>query len=963
MSAISLKSITGITSITTPAGVDNQLTLHNNNTTEAVKLDVAGNLHFHNHLNITGVSTASNFKTGTSNLHNTGLNVQDLDVDGHTNLDNVSVVGVTTITANNVIGLNVENSSGGGAQTTIRSKSTVANASNFVRSESSDNKYIGLLKYGTGHSAYGALAAGGGSVYANSSVPITIMSDGGSGYINFATGGNTERIRIDSSGRLLVGRTSTYASSSERLSVNGMTSIQGNSTSTAPLYVFNTDTTGSGTVQPFFYLHDGSGLRGGLGLQYSTANFIINAQNVLQFRTGSSGVGGTEKMRITTDKVMFSVDAKVDTTNTRDLGADGAKWKTLYLGTQLNIDAASSTEMIMLDVSGTNFAKIGHNSASGVAVLDVRSEGHTRFLTNGNNERLRIKSDGGILQTKTGGNANYTISRNESVGTTDQVIGVIDFASNTAHTTQSRLMGKTRGTSNVGGDLVVETRADGGSLDERIRFTSEGMTIKNCGAGGGIGINALTATSDYGLISANANRPSENDVILGISGDWNGDSVGGIYVRAGADTTNKDDGTLTFHTQTSGTSTLSERLRIKSDSSLLHTRTDNVGRYDLEFRNTGGISDGNYGGIRWSQSSTGGTSLAAIEIAYADSGRPDIVFKHRNRGGGTTFDEAMRIDRNAKIVINNSSPECRSGGIDMSSNVGTSGKAFTDLRGESQLVIRNPSTTQHSFTQLLFENGGGTSAATMFRHRLGSSQGSLQNFVGDMCLFRRTGNAGGSNADYRESTRWCGANEQALQVWWASGDSDTSNTNRLGWHHLSAQRDHPGTDAYSFFRLETGAASYARGGFGKYTCIWTTGHASGYGLATGHFGYYMHHGNSRIYVNEHIIYRERYSNGSYYGWDDAPNLRICNYTQSGGTNAAIVFRVGGRRYSGGYDMSVMVGLFIELYAPESANGDTNPRLYSAGNSQSNLDGGGFGSPVNHDYVTFQSSNPNHSGQP
>ena len=97
MSAISLKSITGITSITTPTGVDNQLTLHNNNTTEAVKLDTAGNLHFHNHLNITGVSTASNFKTGTSNLHNTGLNVQDLDVDGHTNLDNVSVAGVTTV--------------------------------------------------------------------------------------------------------------------------------------------------------------------------------------------------------------------------------------------------------------------------------------------------------------------------------------------------------------------------------------------------------------------------------------------------------------------------------------------------------------------------------------------------------------------------------------------------------------------------------------------------------------------------------------------------------------------------------------------------------------------------------------------------------------------------------------------------------------------------------------------------
>ena len=42
MSAINLKSITGITSITTPAGVDNQLTLHTNNTTERLRITSAG---------------------------------------------------------------------------------------------------------------------------------------------------------------------------------------------------------------------------------------------------------------------------------------------------------------------------------------------------------------------------------------------------------------------------------------------------------------------------------------------------------------------------------------------------------------------------------------------------------------------------------------------------------------------------------------------------------------------------------------------------------------------------------------------------------------------------------------------------------------------------------------------------------------------------------------------------------
>ena len=135
MSAISLKSITGITSITTPAGVDNQLTLHNNNTTEAVKLDIAGNLHFHNHLNITGISTAANFKTGTSNLHNTGLNVFDLDVDGHTNLDNVSIAGVTTFAGN-------VNSSG---------NITISNTTPTLTLSDTDQNPDFQLKVNTGH--------------------------------------------------------------------------------------------------------------------------------------------------------------------------------------------------------------------------------------------------------------------------------------------------------------------------------------------------------------------------------------------------------------------------------------------------------------------------------------------------------------------------------------------------------------------------------------------------------------------------------------------------------------------------------------------------------------------------------------------------------------------------------------------------------------------------------------------
>ena len=118
---------------------------------------------------------------------------------------------------------------------------------------------------------------------------------------------------------------------------------------------------------------------------------------------------------------------------------------------------------------------------------------------------------------------------------------------------------------------------------------------------------------------------------------------------------------LSFYTNAGGAAA-TEKLRIKSDSSLLHTRTDNTARYDFEFRNTGGISDGNYGGIYWGQGATGSTGLAALQIAYASTGQPDIVFKTR-QGGGATLTDSLRIHKNgdlsmpvvgSKIYTNNS---------------------------------------------------------------------------------------------------------------------------------------------------------------------------------------------------------------------------------------------------------------------------------------------------------------------
>ena len=154
----------------------------------------------------------------------------------------------------------------------------------------------------------------------------------------------------------------------------------------------------------------------------------------------------------------FNGNAKFETTNT------GVK-----------IDNASTTEMILLDVAGTNFAKIGHNSSSGVAVLDVRSEGHTRFLTGGNNERLRITSGGQLL-----------------LGTTS-VSNAENFRIHTASSDKSIMKFTNTGTGTAAGDglefglnsnehaeLVLKEDKDiifysGATTTEKLRITSTGL--------------------------------------------------------------------------------------------------------------------------------------------------------------------------------------------------------------------------------------------------------------------------------------------------------------------------------------------------------------------------------------------------------------------------------------------------------------------------------------------------------
>ena len=116
--------------------------------------------------------------------------------------------------------------------------------------------------------------------------------------LGFTTSSGSTDITVDNVGRLLIGRTTVLASSSERFAIDsGMAIIRNNSTNTAPLYLRNEDSTAD-TRHPYLTLFDGSGNRGGIGIQNDESSMWIHGQTGIAFRTSGSTPGTIEILRM-----------------------------------------------------------------------------------------------------------------------------------------------------------------------------------------------------------------------------------------------------------------------------------------------------------------------------------------------------------------------------------------------------------------------------------------------------------------------------------------------------------------------------------------------------------------------------------------------------------------------------------------------------------------------------------------
>ena len=100
----------------------------------------------------------------------------------------------------------------------------------------------------------------------------------------------------------------------------------------------------------------------------------------------------------------------------------------------------------------------------------------------------------------------------------------------------------------------AELTFDGAHLQQTITASNEGIKLTAAGA-------------HYPALAFDANRTSENHAIAWIDGKWNGTSVAGISIEAGDDTTNKDDGKITFYTTAAGTQT--RKMAIEQDGDVI----------------------------------------------------------------------------------------------------------------------------------------------------------------------------------------------------------------------------------------------------------------------------------------------------------------------------------------------------------------------------------------------------------
>ena len=133
--------------------------------------------------------------------------------------------------------------------------------------------------------------------------------------------------------------------------------------------------------------------------------------------------------------------------------------------------------------------------------------------------------------------------------------------------------------------------------ESTLTYDSGGLNI--AGDSSRDGLKITNAGDHLGEFCVTANRSSANSAIMVIRGEWNNTEVASIYISAGSDTTNKDDGQIKFYTSPDSGTGIQNRMTIDSNGHVLPGTNDtyDLGSSSLRWRDiyTGDLNLSNEG--------------------------------------------------------------------------------------------------------------------------------------------------------------------------------------------------------------------------------------------------------------------------------------------------------------------------------------------------------------------------------
>ena len=463
-----------------------------------------GNIKFDENSNvlITGILTAT---TLAGNFTPASLDVTgDLDVDGHTDLDNVSVSGATTCTGGatflNSISLNASTNNylyfndilhftrnGHGTEMVIDASGRVG------INESSPDRHLHVRSDGA------AAAKLGGESGAAYYMEIGQLASSGSPGFN-ATGSSTsmlfqlngsEKVRIDSSGRLLVATNSASAANSGADDlVIGNTSQGNNGMSIV---------TNNSNIGGIFFADQDNSVRGGVRYQHGSdlAQFYAGGNVVLNLKNKGVGINETSP----------SEDALVirggDTDDTPKLilkrHTDGIQntgeiiGKIQFMSNEDNVDSGNHNPRaeihgVTVNTSGAakmDFYTVPNSTTTPIKAMTLTQTGQAFVGSNiGYNESaslLSVHTDSSAAATALSDSSaiyNHSnpaflhIANRYNTGT-GQEAGII-FHSKNSHNGSWAIYGK-RTSNSYRSDLIFRNRTGSGSSAERMRINPDGV--------------------------------------------------------------------------------------------------------------------------------------------------------------------------------------------------------------------------------------------------------------------------------------------------------------------------------------------------------------------------------------------------------------------------------------------------------------------------------------------------------